>query len=215
MECALKKMNESAVSVRIAITAVLAVSLNACSGLLTAETPVFKRYTLLQADPAEASVSKPAGEGRSLLVQVGSVGLSLTSDRMLARNGLTIAPISELRWVENTPDMLEKSLTDYLQRSDKFDFVTSDRRGPETDQVLIVDLTALFVLAEGGRATAVQIGLAARLFTSRSGKGDQAPRTFVIYEDEPIERSTKSNIDDEIAEAFNRAAVRAFGQFTN
>lgn len=210
----MKKMNESATTVRIAIAVVLAVSLNACSSLLTAETPVIKRYTLLPGSPAQTSVSKLAGEGRSLLVQVGSVGLSLTSDRMLARDGLTIAPISELRWVENTPDMLEKSLTDYLQRSDRFDFVTSDRRGPETDQVLIVDLRSLFVLAEGGRATAVQIGLAARLSASRNGKDERGPRTYVIYEDEPIERSTKSNIDDAIAAAFNRAAARAFAQLT-
>ncbi len=204
-------------SVRAVLTTLgLTLGLSACTNLLNAEPPVIRRYTLLATPTAEASQAGGSMADTSIMVHVGSVGLSLNTDRILARDELTIAPISDLRWVEAAPAMLEKSLTDFLQQSGQFRYVTHHRGGPKTDRILTVDLRDLYVISENKQAKAVKLGLAARLSPAsverkaRAAPGDEM--SVVLFERVDIDRSGGKSIDEAIAQAFSTAAQRVFSK---
>src|SRR5690606_26047497 len=129
---------------------------------------------------------------------------------------LTIAPISELRWVEKAPDMLEKSLTDFLQRSGQFRYVTHHRGGPKTDRILTVDLRDLYVISADGQAKAVHLGIAARLSAEIDGRKPQVKTSdetsVVLLERVAIEQADGEAMDQAIARAFSSAAQQAFSK---
>ncbi|GAA3953729.1 hypothetical protein [Allohahella marinimesophila] len=210
------RIHSGASGAGVLVVVALTCGLNACTNLLNAEPPVVRRYTLLATPAVEAGTPTNALTNSSIMVHVGSVGLSLNTDRVLARDELTIAPISDLRWVEAAPDMLEKSLTDFLQQSGQFRYVTHHRGGPKTDRILTVDLRDLYVISEDGQAKAVQFGLAARLSPeSAERKARGAPvdeMSVVLNERVDIKRTEGQTIDKAIALAFSTAAQQAFSK---
>lgn len=178
-----------------------------CSSLLTGEAPPDSRYQLVPVSATPPPTASAQGFRPSLFVQLGTVGLGLTGDRIVARDPQRVTPIKGLRWVEPTNDLIEKTLTRHLEQSGLFSYVTGQKGGPPTDLVLVVDLRALYVNLENQAPESVDVALSLRLI-DRLQK--QPLGIAVLSEHEPL----KGTDATAIIRGFQTAASRLLSQVT-
>ncbi|MBK8970114.1 MAG: membrane integrity-associated transporter subunit PqiC [Hahellaceae bacterium] len=178
-----------------------------CSSLLTGEAPPDYRYQLVPASNPTSPPAETKGFRPSLFVQLGTVGIGLSGDRIVARDPLRVTPIKGLRWVEPTTDLVEKTLTRHLEQSGLFSYVTGQKGGPPTDLVLVVDLRSLYVNLDEQIPASVDVAISLRLI-DRLQK--QPLGIAILSEHEPL----KGTDSGAIIQGFQAAASRLMTRVT-
>jgi ABC-type uncharacterized transport system auxiliary subunit len=179
-----------------------------CSSLLTAEAPPSYHYLLARPPSPAAAEIRQNPDKPSLYVQIGSVGIGLASDRVMARDQQRLAPIKQLRWAEPSADLLEKTLVRQLELSGHFSYVTSQRGGPPTDLTLVIDLRSLYVHLNNQIPESADVALSARLVNRLQKK---PLGIAVLAENEAIAGSDPASI----IMAFQRASARVLSNLDN
>jgi cholesterol transport system auxiliary component len=104
---------------RVAVPVALALSLSACAGLLGggAKTPPWL-LTLTPQAPAPESISRTAGPGEAVTIDLPVVPKEVKTNRMPVHSGPTaIAYVKDLTWVDTPDKLFQDLLTETVTRT--------------------------------------------------------------------------------------------------
>lgn len=186
----------------------LTLLLMGCNSLLTQNGPPSNHYLLAALPATSVPATLPATPAKTegtLLVQTTTTGPGLTTDRVMAREGSRVMPIRQMRWAEAAPDLLEKTVTRYLELQGGHAYVTHQRGGPPADQQLLLDLRALYAVSDRGQPTVAEVAVSYRL-VDRLQRAPIAAGT--LNEEEPIVGQDEAAV----LAAFQAAALRLLGR---